>query len=332
MARASGLTVGAALSDESWPTLLARQDRVVSRAQALAHGWSDERVGRRLADERWQRLHPGVYLAGPAPPDHAQLVWGALLAIGGEVAASHESALWLAGHQRAVPNRVHVAVPDGRHVRRPAGTRVHSLPALEPLLHPASEPPRVRLERATIDVAHALRDVRPALGAVYAVLQDRLTTPDRLERALLDRPRHRHRKALQAVLVDAGGGALSGMERRHLALSRQHGLPAGQRQRKAAGTVGNRYLDVLYDEAGMREQLVTELDGRTGHDLADQRFRDMGRDNLDEDLGRGHLRYGTGDVFGDPCQVAAQTAKALWRRGWTGTARRCGPSCTLVLP
>jgi len=311
--------------------VLLAQDGVVSWPQARAAGCQHSVLRGHVARGSWRRLHPGVYLAQAGPPSYRQRVRAALLAVGGEVLASHETALWLAGLQEREPDRVHVAVEDGRHVRRPQGVQVHTLPRLGTLAHPAADPPRVQLERATVDVAHRCRGARQALDVVYAVLQQRLSTPDRLRAALEQRPRHRHRAALEAVLIEAAAGALSGLERAHLGICRRHGLPPGSRQRKAAGSVGNRWLDVLHDEDGMTDPVVTELDGRTGHDRPQDRLRDMARDNLDEDLGRGHLRYGTQDVFGSGCEVAAQTARALLRRGWRGQPRPCGPGCTLTL-
>lgn len=308
--------------------VLGDQEGVVTWAQASTAGCLHASLQRRVRSGRWQRLQPGVYLASPTAPGHRQLVRAAVLAVGGLVAASHESALWLAG-LGPVPEKVHVVVEDGRHVRRLAGVQVHTMPRLPLLLHPAAEPPRVRLDRAVIDAAHRSRQVRLALDVVYSALQSRLTTPARLAAELAARPRHRHRAALQAVLVDAEAGALSGLERGHLLLSRAHGLPLGQRQRRLVGPAGSRYIDVGVDEPGMTAPLHTELDGRTGHDQVGERLRDMARDNLDEEQGRGHLRYGTHDVFGDPCGVAGQTARALQRRGWRGTPRRCGPHCHL---
>jgi len=313
---------------DSWEELLAVQDGVASRRQWLAWGWSDRRVARRVRDGRWQHLHPGVHLTTGATPTPTHQVWAALLAVDGLVVASHETALWLAGG-RAVPPTVHVAVRDGRDVAGPPGVRVHHLPRLDArTVHPSLLPPRTLLEQSVLDVSDRCSDVPAALLVVYEALQQRLTSPQRLSAALAARPRHRHRAALDAVLDDAGAGALSGLERAHLRLCRVHGLPAGTRQRKLAGPTGSRWVDVLHDE-GLDSPLVTELDGRRGHELTGERWRDWQRDNADERAGRGHLRYGAGDVFGTPCVVALDTAIALTRRGWAGRARACSRTCPL---
>jgi len=40
------------------------------------------------------------------------------------------------------------------------------------------------------------------------------------------------------------------------------------------------------------------------------------------------LRYGWPDVTGHRCRTAAEIAAVLRGQGWTGTLRRCGPTCT----
>jgi Transcriptional regulator, AbiEi antitoxin len=46
---------------------LPRQSGVISCAQARATGLSQDAVDRRVASGRWERLHPGVYLAADHP-------------------------------------------------------------------------------------------------------------------------------------------------------------------------------------------------------------------------------------------------------------------------
>jgi very-short-patch-repair endonuclease len=76
--------------------------------------------------------------------------------------------------------------------------------------------------------------------------------------------------------------------------------------------------DVWYVDFGV----VVELDGRLGHSGLG-RFRDLNRDNLASLDGLLTLRFGAGDLHGRPCEVAAQVARGLQQRGWTGLATRC---------
>ena len=82
--------------------------------------------------------------------------------------------------------------------------------------------------------------------------------------------------------------------------------------------------DVAYTGFGV----VVELDGRLGHTELG-RFRDMDRDNEASLDGLLTLRFGAGDLHGRPCAVAAQVARALRQRGWTGLPTRC-PRCVRV--
>ena len=71
--------------------------------------------------------------------------------------------------------------------------------------------------------------------------------------------------------------------------------------------------------------MLVELDGRRGHE-GTGKFRDMRRDNAAVRQALVTLRYGFGDVAGQPCVVAAELADVLIQRGWTGLLTPC-PAC-----
>ena len=74
---------------------------------------------------------------------------------------------------------------------------------------------------------------------------------------------------------------------------------------------------------------LVELDGRLFHDTARQRDADLERD-LDAAVeGMGTVRLGWGQVFDRACDTAGKVAALHRARGWTGSARRCGPDCGL---
>lgn len=311
---------------------LRTQAQLLTRQQALAAGLSTAQLRAHLTSGRWRRVYPGqhgVYVVrwGDAPLTDLQRIWSAVLAVGGTVAVSHESAIWLARRRGPAPVPVHVAVPDGRSVAAITGVRVHTLPDLgEAVVDARRSPPRVRTAVAAIDAAHLSGDVREALGIVYAAASDRNVTVADLREALGNRKRHRHRAAIEGAITDALDGLMSGLEREYRNVMCRHGLPRGVSQKKVAGPSSARHLDVLVSE-GLDSPLVTELDGRLGHELVHEVWRDMDRDNLDEETGRGHLRYGPAQVFGEGCRVAGQVGRSLLRRGWRGTPASCGPTC-----
>lgn len=143
--------------------------------------------------------------------------------------------------------------------------------------------------------------------------------------ALRERARHPWRVELTAMLDDVAAGAESPLELRYLnRVERAHGLPRGVRQAPAVQGGRRQFIDVDLPEFGTR----VELDGRLGHEH-EGAFRDRRRDNDGVRAGRATLRYGYVEVFSHACEVAAEVAAVLQSRGWSGTAKRCGPTCRM---
>lgn len=84
--------------------------------------------------------------------------------------------------------------------------------------------------------------------------------------------------------------------------------------------IGSRRVDVLHE----RYRVAIELDGKLGH--VPGRFRDLARDNEFMAQGIATLRYGSFDVRTRPCAVARQIADVLTLSGWDGVMRTC-PAC-----
>jgi hypothetical protein len=130
---------------------------------------------------------------------------------------------------------------------------------------------------------------------------------------------------LWAALLRVGH---DGEPRHHAVLSHQTaaelwGLPTGNRQILVVRGRSRTYEDVRYQDYGT----CVELDGAVAHP-AGSRWRDTRRDNANAADGIITLRYGWTDVAYRPCAVAAEVARALQRRGWAGSLRRCGPGCS----
>jgi hypothetical protein len=108
-------------------------------------------------------------------------------------------------------------------------------------------------------------------------------------------------------------------------VERAHHLPRARRN--ACEPVAGRsvYRDLRYDRWGV----VVELDGLQAHP-AERRHRDRRRDNEVVLSGRAPLRFGWPDVVAAPCDVAAQVAQLLRRRGWAGRLTQCGAACTAL--
>jgi hypothetical protein len=220
---------------------------------------------------------------------------------------------------------IHVTVPPGRQVTSARGLVVHCCARVDEARHPVLTPPRTRVEETVLDLAGAAVSLDDALGWVLRACGSRRTTPERLAAALALRGRVRWRTELSGALGLAAQGVHSLLEYRYVnRVERPHGLPEADRQDPAVRVGRRQYRDVTYREYG----LVVELDGVAAHP-AEERWRDVYRDNANHAVGQVTLRYGWAAVTGRPCFVAGQVADALAARGWTGAVRRCGRSCGL---
>lgn len=299
------------------------QSGAISARQLAILGLSRETIAGRVGSRVWQRPELGVYVvfSGPLPP--TTRMWAAVLRAGSGAALSHRAAAVATGLLDTLPRRVQVAVPVHRQVRGVLnGVEVRRRRHLPDHIHPAQSPPRIRLEHTVLDLADECETERDVVAWVTTAVQQGRTTSERLRSALMTRSRTPWRRFLLSLLADVDAGAHSPLEYHHrLRVHLAHGLPDGQRQRRAAAP-GPVWVDVEL----ATYSLVIELDGRVGHE-GDGRFRDRRRDNRNAVHGRATLRYGHAEVFGQPCEVAAETALVLRERGWAGEPKLCGSGC-----
>ena len=295
--------------------LAALQDGVLTREQCLAHQLSTKAVNRMISEGHWQRLSRGIYLTGAVAPAWRSLAWAGVM-IGGDAArVGGRAAAHLEGLLDEAPDEIAILIPHGRRQgNRPPWVFVREKAAFR--TSSRGNPPRIGIEDAVLDLC---AEAAPAevVGWLTMAVQRRLTTPERLRRALDRRTRQRHRQIILDLLSDVAEGAESPIEVRYARdVERAHGLPRGTRQ--AASRGGQHLRDVDYDAYGV----LVELDGRLGH-TGMGRFRDMWRDNEAVVENRVTLRYGSVDLYRRPCEVAFQVASILLHRGWTGFPTRC---------
>lgn len=316
-----------------------RQAGIITTAQARACGLTGGAVRARLDGGRWQRVYPGIHATFSGPLTPSSRLWAALL-LGGEGAVlSHETAAELDGlirpgdpwAARTERHTLHVTVPHpravrSRHAAGPPRIVFHRSSRIDGIRHPTRLPPRTRIEDTAVDLAQAAPELDRAIAWLAAGCQRRLTTPARLLDAMARRGRLRWRRELREALGDVVSGAETLLELRFLhRVERAHGLPRSRRQVRRVRRGLVRYDDAEYEEYGV----VVELDGGMAHPEWD-RTRDRGRDNITAELGGVALRYGWGDVCERPCETAAQLARTLALRGWTGRPHPCrAPGCAL---
>ena len=303
--------------------LAAFQDGVITRTQAADLGLTEGALRARIRAGRWLPLGRGVYRTFTGEPHRRSVLWAAVLQAGAGAVLSHRSAAEIDRLAETASSPVHVSVPLHRRVDRIPGVVVHYSKRVGEARHPCLQPPRTRIEETVLDLAHCAAAFDEAASWLCRAVGGRFTTAERLGAAIAARGRLRHRPGLLAALGEIGDGAHSLLELRYVRVERAHGLPPATRQARLGSGGRTIYRDNLYPEYG----LAVELDGRAAHP-AENRWRDMRRDNAGLAEGVVTLRYGYADVTERPCQVAAQVAQALRVRGWPGRPRRCGPGCT----
>jgi Transcriptional regulator, AbiEi antitoxin len=313
--------------DFQWLSLLQAQAGVVSRQQARDAGWPEKAIDRRLRAGMWQRLQRGTYATFSGAPPREAWLWAAVLRAGPGAALSHETAAEIHRLSDKSSSKIHISVPAQRkpnEVSPIRGVVIHRGRGLVAEWEVPWQLPRTSVEDTVLDLIVAARSFDDAYGWIAAAVGRRLTTPDMLGKALAGRSRVRWRGWLAAALEDAADGVHSPLEHRYVrGVERPHGLPAARRQARRRHGSGIRYLDNLYEEYGV----CVELDGAAAHP-SEGRWRDTRRDNENFVQGARTLRYGWPDVTGHRCRTAAEIGAILRRHGWTGTVRRCGPTCT----
>jgi len=236
-----------------------------------------------------------LYVVGAASPSWDGIVWGGLLLGGERARAGGLTAARLDGLTDTDDLPIEVLVPhDARIVSRAW----------------------VRIEDSVLDLC-ARGGPGDAVRWTTAAVQRRLTTPARLLAALDKRARLANRGVLREILESVVDGAHSNLEFRYIRdVERPHGIPPPIRQYRVPGT--GAYADGGYPDYG----LLLELDGR-GYHSGTREFRDRARDNRHALAGWTTVRFGTYEIYGDPCGVAWSFCANLADHGWRGSMARC---------
>ncbi|HEX6420340.1 MAG TPA: type IV toxin-antitoxin system AbiEi family antitoxin domain-containing protein [Acidimicrobiales bacterium] len=300
------------LRDSRIARLAARQAGAFSRAQALAIGFTDPSIGRRLRSGVWVRAHPGVYQPAGVPPMWVGEVWAAFLAVGPMATVTHETSLRVHGSDHVRPRPVILTVPHGGHPRV-RGAFVHQIDDLRPAhVTTVDGLPVSTAARAVVEVAATLGSRQ--LGRVLddLVFDKRTQYPEVAVRlAEVARPGKPGVAKLAAVLDERSDEAVppgSELERAMFAALVGGGLPAPQPQVALPG-VGP--LQGLVDAAYPEAKLILEADGRRWHTRVRDLARDHARDCQAARAGWQTLRFAYEHINYDPEGVCATVADVL---------------------
>jgi hypothetical protein len=250
------------MDDSRWFDLAQPQEGVVARRQLGDLGVRQSEIRRHLRVGRWAERTPTVLTTTTGPLSWEQRLWVAALhagpgaLIGGLTAAKvHGLRNWdrdditvLVDDEQSFD---HVDGVDFVRTRRPLGTWVD----------PTSELPLARIEPAILLFAGYEEHPRTAQGAISAVVQQRLSTPERLRECLDTMRPLRRARDFRQLLRDLAGGAQSMAEIDVGRACREFGLVPPKRQRPRLDRDGKqRFTDCEWDLPDGRT-LVLEVDG-----------------------------------------------------------------------
>jgi very-short-patch-repair endonuclease len=172
------------------------------------------------------------------------------------------------------------------------------------------DPPRTAVERSAIDAASWSTSTRTCAGLLAAVVQQRLSTPQRLLETLNSAGRIPQRRLMRLTLTDISGGAEALSEIDFGQLCRRYGLRIALRQEVRRDAQGRRrYIDgVITDPSGAR--VAFEVDGAL-HLAVRNYWDDMARGNELVIAGQPVLRFPSMIVRTEPALVADQLRRAL---------------------
>ena len=259
------------------------------------------------------RSYGGVVVTHSGPLSRTEQAWVSVLRAGPGAVLAAAWAMVEHGVVMELPKRPQVVVPAYRSWPRLPDTDVRRSRLLGPVhVHPARQPPVLRLARATLDASSLCRqpdDVRAVLCA--PVQQRRLRVQDLRDSLALLGPLTGRSLVLQ-TLDDLELGAQGIHELRFTRGLRLRGLPQPERQALRVRPDGKAYLDCWWE----RYRVHVEVDG-LAHLWVRNWLADLERGNelaIGESATR--LRFAGFQLLERPELVYDQVRRALLAGGW----------------
>jgi hypothetical protein len=243
-----------------WQELAAGQSGVLARRQLIGLGYPSHYVDDQVAARRWQVVSDVVVCTTTGELSREQLMWVGVLHAGRGSALGGLTALERHGLRNWDRDEVCVLLAKSHNLQPVEGVRF--VETRRPVgLFAIGSPPTWRVEPAALLFAAYTQSSRTALGLLAAVVQQRLTTPERL---LLDlRRMHplRRSRLFRATLESVADGSHSMSELELVRMCRRQGLPLPDRQTRRRDASGRlRYTDAEWRLPDGRV-VVLEVDG-----------------------------------------------------------------------
>lgn len=222
------------------------------------------------------------------------------------------SALYAAGLDRWVEERVRVSVPRGARVRRNERFNIRQTRRWEPEDVAPGALPRTRIDVAAIRTALWAKTDKAATHLLSLVVQQGLCTPQELGDQVLRIKRDKRRALVHQVINELLDGARSLGEVQVAQELGRRGFPPPSRQVLRRDGAGRYYLDLYWPQY----RLVVEVDG-IHHTWAENVVGDAVRQNSLVLGGDRVLRLPLLGLRLEPDVFFDQIAEALLAGGWT---------------
>jgi hypothetical protein len=291
---------------DGWRELANSQQGVVSRRQLYELEVTREVVRAQVRAGRWAWRTESVLTTTTGPLSWDQRLWVAVLHCGPGSAIGGLTAAEIHGLRNWDREQITVLVDDDLSFAPIEGFNIfRTRRGIPGLLDPASDLPLLRVEPAVLLFAAYDRSRRTAQGVLAAVVQQGLTTPDRLRACLASMRPLRRAADFRAALSDLEGGAQSLAEMDVRRACRRFAVVLPHRQRPRVDRAGKRrWTDCEWDlPDGV--VLVLEVDGafhlevrQYSDDMKRQR-RLTARDRMIVRCSATELRDEPGEVMAD---------------------------------
>lgn len=286
----------------------ADQHYLITRAEVIELGGSDDFTSRRVKEERWIRVHDGVFQIDQRPLGWETRLHAAVLACGPEALASHRAALTLWGLDGISSAPIEVTMTFG-NLASPSGVIVHRT-RRPPKQAVSRGVPVTTVERTLLDCSSMLPPI--IIGkALDSAIRKRLTTVDRVYDLLVARGGRgvkgvrTLRWVIKERIHDTATG--SGSEFELLYHMQMAFLPRPELQYPLFPENGRRVPDFYWPELCK----AVEVDGVDAHSSAVRLDDDLKRQNDLLDMGIELRRFSAREVRRNPTRVVAQIRQFL---------------------
>jgi hypothetical protein len=288
--------------------LLARQDSVLSRADAMACGLTRAQLRHRIrAGGPWQRLLPGVYLAVTGTPTRQQLEVAALRYAGPGGVLTGLAALRHHGVRTPESEAITVLVPRGRVRQDRPLLRVWPTTRMPGSILVDGPVRYTHAARAIADAAREVGSFRDYRAVLAGAVQGRQCKIDALARELASTPM-RYSGWLRRSLAEVAEGVRSVAEGDLRLLIHRARLPVPQfNARLYAGGVFIATADAWWPEAGV----AAEVDSREWHLSPEDWDQTERRSSRMSGYGILVLHFTPHRIRAEPGPVAAEIRSAL---------------------